>query len=547
MPYVQYVTTSPTQPDAVTHEEPEVAFNIPPPGIHNLTPVNGPALEDNPTDQMYDNWAGILSRTKTMLPTFHATYDVCDMDLEPGSSSDDSLLSNSEDESQWNDIHQSVINDIDEEFSVVEESEFEQWWPYPDKAKLVNLLVAPNLSRYPEDSGYQHGKSRQSDWWQHKVNPICSEPIARNDVGCDFFVEEPALANVDEFGILAVVMICWWFMRNGVLWAMVNPMRIHTDTREFVVNGTTQLERPLSAFSLFIVELRDPVPWDLTMLEKPEFPVDHLAMLEKENTYQILLPSGLSDVFPTGGCTTHKSKTLAQLEKQLERVLDRAPSTIDKMLTETGTKDKYLQHFVEKLLVECKKIEDKQATCPGLSGISKQDEIRLVLASLHEQMPKNILNPVLMVENFDPQQDSPVEILHVVLLWVVKYWWRDAVSHLSSKEKDILHAHINSIDTTGLGIKGPLGTTFVQYAGSLIAPQVLQGLEGIPDECYGVWLALTCLAPLLYQPEIMNLPEFMSQLEMAIFDFLITTALWNMQQFNKPKFYLFVHLSSHIR
>lgn len=64
------------------------------------------------------------------------------------------------------------------------------------------------------------------------------------------------------------------------------------------------------------------------------------------------------------------------------------------------------------------------------------------------------------------------------------------------------------------------GKTFVQYAGSLngadfrvilqIAPSVLQGL--IPDSHYKAWLALSRLAPLLFQPEIIDLPAYLVRL-----------------------------------
>lgn len=72
-------------------------------------------------------------------------------------------------------------------------------------------------------------------------------------------------------------------------------------------------------------------------------------------------------------------------------MLDGAPSAVDKMSTETGTKDKYL------LLVECKKIKNEQGTRPGTLGMSKREEVQLALASMRERMPKNIFNPVLMV------------------------------------------------------------------------------------------------------------------------------------------------------
>lgn len=119
--------------------------------------------------------------------------------------------------------------------------------------------------------------------------------------------------------------------------------------------------------------------------------------------------------------------------------------------------------------------------------------------------------------DLDPNADSPVEILHVILLGFVKYFWCDAVSCQNSDGKDVLKARINSFDTTGLGVPRARGHTLVQYAGSLtghdfrlvlqIAPSVLQGL--IPNEAYEAWVALCRLTPLAFQPEIEDLSSYL--------------------------------------
>ncbi len=119
--------------------------------------------------------------------------------------------------------------------------------------------------------------------------------------------------------------------------------------------------------------------------------------------------------------------------------------------------------------------------------------------------------------DFDANQDSPVEILHVVLLGVVKYWWRDAVSRQTAEGKDELRVRLESLDISGLDCAKLRGKTLVQYAGSLVgrdfrvilqvAPAVLQDL--ISDVQYEAWLALTRLAPLIFQPKIENLTLYL--------------------------------------
>ncbi|KAJ7792011.1 hypothetical protein B0H13DRAFT_1747118 [Mycena leptocephala] len=260
----------------------------------------------------------------------------------------------------------------------------------------------------------------------------------------------------------------------------------------------------------------------------------------------------------SAGTPRTKEQTIVDLIAQLKRAVDGAPSAVDDMATDTGSKDKYFQHFLDKLQAAATKLRDEQkerGPGPSDSGVSKAEEVKNLLHQLRAEMPSNIFNPVLSIAEFDPNRDTPVEILHVVLLGVVKYWWRDAVSRQNSKGKEELKARLSSVDVAGLNAPPIRGNTYVQYAGSLVgrdfrvilqvAPVVLHGL--IPQAHYDGWVALCKLAPLMFQPVIEHMPSYLDRLNNAVFDFLAATALWNTQWFNKPKFHLFVHIVEHIR
>ena len=107
-----------------------------------------------------------------------------------------------------------------------------------------------------------------------------------------------------------------------------------------------------------------------------------------------------------------------------------------------------------------------------------------------------------------------MEVLHVVLLGFVKYFWRDAIARLSVANKALLILRISSLNTSRLDLPPCLsGKTYVQFAGSLvgrdfrviaqIAPFVLYNM--LPDECYKAWLSLSNLVPLIWQPCIQDL------------------------------------------
>jgi hypothetical protein len=125
-----------------------------------------------------------------------------------------------------------------------------------------------------------------------------------------------------------------------------------------------------------------------------------------------------------------------------------------------------------------------------------------------------------MASGLDAHSDTPVEILHVVLLSFVKYFWKDVIKdQLKNKQpkKDLLATRLSSLDVSSLGISPLAGHTLVQYAGSLIgrdfraiaqvAPFVLENL--VTPKCYNTWISLSKLIPLLWQPQIIDLNVFL--------------------------------------
>ncbi|KII83172.1 hypothetical protein PLICRDRAFT_66300, partial [Plicaturopsis crispa FD-325 SS-3] len=159
----------------------------------------------------------------------------------------------------------------------------------------------------------------------------------------------------------------------------------------------------------------------------------------------------------------------------------------------------------------------------------------------------------------DPHSDTPVEILHVLLLGVVKYFWRDVIKRLKDEDKDILTARLSSFDVSGLCMSPLNAKALVNYSGSLIgrdfravvqaAPFVLHGL--LPKERIEVWLALSALVPLVWEPQIENVDQHivrdLSCFRSAIDHLLDCTCRLTPRWFNKPKFHILLHLPDHIR
>ena len=118
----------------------------------------------------------------------------------------------------------------------------------------------------------------------------------------------------------------------------------------------------------------------------------------------------------------------------------------------------------------------------------------------------------------DPHADTPIEILYVILLGFVKYFWRDAVARIPADLKPTLIAQLSSFDTQGLNMPPLAGNTLVKYARLLtgrdfraIAQAALFVLHGVslPNKHLHAWVALSALVSLVWQPEIAYINKYL--------------------------------------
>ncbi|KAF7344648.1 hypothetical protein MVEN_01625000 [Mycena venus] len=154
--------------------------------------------------------------------------------------------------------------------------------------------------------------------------------------------------------------------------------------------------------------------------------------------------------------------------------------------TASGIKDTYQAVFLDRIFA--------LSTKKGRTKPQKQADVR----ALRRTFPTDIASPVWRIKDIDPHQDTPVEILHVILLGFVKYFWRDAIARVQKSDKEVSIARLYSFNGSGLGISALAGHTRVNYSGSLTgrdfraivqaAPFVLQGL--LPEKNIRAWTAL---------------------------------------------------------
>ncbi|EMD30755.1 hypothetical protein CERSUDRAFT_101017 [Gelatoporia subvermispora B] len=293
--------------------------------------LHGPALPDDPPDQLYDDWEGVLAANSS---------DPFEQPM-PDHAPDDA--SSSSDEHEYvpsSDPYPYDLEQLQRDLQHAPDGgqlffDDEDWWPWIDrkhalldimggfprslfseaeldavkrhrerianvagveprthdgalgnlyttldwyqivKHEFANPLVRPHLHVYPEDSGTTLHEARQGRRWLHEMPADVACPMARSDHGLDFFVNELALVLLDPAHGPIPVLVERWFMRAGTLLARVRPVLLTDQRRAFIIDARehSSIDVKLKFFYMSVVELLKPETQLEYHLPRP----DHVA------------------------------------------------------------------------------------------------------------------------------------------------------------------------------------------------------------------------------------------------------------------------------
>jgi len=185
----------------------------------------------------------------------------------------------------------------------------------------------------------------------------------------------------------------------------------------------------------------------------------------------------------------------------------------------SGIRDAASAAIVDCLLELGKKLRKRGA------GVAAQSEAE-VQAQLEHKFEEtlagrsidDVINPLLGMKGLDIHRDTPTEILHTILLGVVKYYWGQTVYILDKAHLlGTFQSRLESINTDGLN-SPTLGADYiVQFKGSLIGKHFKSLAQVMPYLIYDLvpwtvldgWTVMGELAVLLWHTKIDNIEEYL--------------------------------------
>lgn len=126
----------------------------------------------------------------------------------------------------------------------------------------------------------------------------------------------------------------------------------------------------------------------------------------------------------------------------------------------------------------------------------------------------------LIFTGLDPTQDTPVEILHTILLGIIKYVWYDLHSNWKESQRDLFVVRLQSTNLDGLTVPPLRAAYMMQYRNGLIGKHFKSLMQTMVFHVHGLVTpeqftlvkAVGALGAMLWVPEIDKMDEYLVSL-----------------------------------
>ncbi|KAJ7321947.1 hypothetical protein DFH08DRAFT_1030633, partial [Mycena albidolilacea] len=243
------------------------------------------------------------------------------------------------------------------------------------------------------------------------------------------------------------------------------------------------------------------------------------------------------------GVPRTKELILGELKKQVKMACSGVIKHVKDLQTETGVKDVYTQFYIDGLISRFKSIRKDEPN-------RTVEDIEAELIQWTIDNGDKIYSPFFAMKGFDPTKDTPIELLHTILLGIIKYIWHVSHTSWSPEQKQTYSMRLQSTNTDGLSVHAIRASYIMQYAGSLIGRQfktiaqvnIFHIRDLVTEDQFKAWRASGELSALLWFPEIRNLEEYRQDLKVAVANVLdIFATIDPSKMLSKVKYHLLVH------
>ncbi|KAF8578930.1 hypothetical protein K439DRAFT_1648624 [Ramaria rubella] len=202
--------------------------------------------------------------------------------------------------------------------------------------------------------------------------------------------------------------------------------------------------------------------------------------------------------------------TQAETCNQLHKAMEGSLGAVTNMQTALGTEDWVAQAWILKIVA---KVKELRSTHPGWSVEQVMAETQWWL----EAQPSDPWSPLLSFHGLDPHWDTPMEILHTVLLGAVKYVWHQLHVSLSKPAHALFVVRLQSTNVEGLSIPEIWAVYMSQYRNGLVGKHFKSLMQTMLFTVHGIVTgaqfhlinALGKFGAVLWYHEIPNIVEYL--------------------------------------